>query len=286
MQAISSRQQETIEAALNSHEMREMSPRVKRLYSRLQDRMTKKQKVWGGTLSVLNEKTINLPTTIRRALAFEKVLLEMPVGIESDDLIVGNCVEKGVAVRCLLPQFVKDEELGLTAVAMSHKTPDYETLVHKGLHHVIAKINQKKAELEGQNNSDQNKNKLDLLAAMKIEAEAAVKMARRYADLAMNLSLEEKNAARKSELQQIAEVCERVPEYPARTMQEAIQSFWFINYAFFQTETNISCGRLDQLFNPFFIKDAEEGILTTEEGQELIDCLCLRINDRIQIGTC
>ena len=274
---------QALETAMHSLEMREMTPRVERLYSRLQERMTKKQKVWGGTRSVLNERTSHLPTTNRRALAFEHVLLNMPIGIETDDLIVGNCVEKGVAVRCLLPQFVKDEELGKTAVSMSHKTPDYELLVHKGLQHVLLKIDQKKAELENQAHQAQIRKKLDLLEAMMVEAKAAIKMARRYADLAEDLSITEKDSARKEELIRIAEVCRRVPEYPARTMQEAIQSFWFINYAFFQTETNISCGRLDQLFNPFFTSDVEKGILTTEQGQELIDCLCLRINDRIQI---
>ena len=210
-------------------------------------------------------------------------MLEMPIAIESDDLIVGNCVDNGIVVRCLLPEFVKDEELGMTAVAMSHKTPDYETLVHKGLHAVIAEIDRKRAELEGAGNPEQNKGKLDLLESMRIEVNAAMNMADRYADLAGKLALDEKDATRKNELLQIAEVCRRVPGYPARTMQEAVQSFWFINYAFFQTQTNISCGRLDQLFNPFFVRDIQEGVLTVEKAQELIDCLCMRVNDRVQI---
>lgn len=276
-------QQQAIEVVLNSLEMRKMNHRVERLYKRLQDRITKKQEIWGGNLSVLNENTINFPTVIRRALAFEKVLLEMPITIESDDIIVANCVDDGKVARCILPQFVKDEELFMTAISMYHKTPDYETLISKGLNGVVFDINQKRIELESEGDFDKNKTKLDLLEAMTIEANAAIKMANRYANLAIKLSLDEKNPARKSELLKIAEVCRRVPEFPARTMREAIQSFWFINYAFFETQTNISCGRLDQLFNPFFKNDIEKGILTIEEGQELIDCLCIRMNDRMQI---
>ena len=47
-----------MEEALNSLETRRMTPRVERLYRRLQERMTKKQKLWGGSVTVLNENTM------------------------------------------------------------------------------------------------------------------------------------------------------------------------------------------------------------------------------------
>lgn len=275
--------QQAIKVILNSLEIRKMNQRVERLNKCLQERSIKKQEIWGGSLSVLNENTINFPTAIRRALAFEKVLLEMPITIEPDDIIVGNCVDGSKIARCILPQFMKDEELNVTDISMFHKTPDYETLVNKGLNGVLSEINQKRIELGLEADFDKNKTKIDLLKAMIIEANAAIKMANRYANLAIKLYLNEEDPTRKSELLKISEVCRRVPEFPARTMLEAIQSFWFINYAFFETQTYLACGRLDQLFNPFFKNDVEKGILTIEEGQELIDCLCVRMNDRIQI---
>ncbi len=54
------------------------------------------------------------------------------------------------------------------------------------------------------------------------------------------------SAARRDELLTIAQVCRRVPEHPARTLHEAVQSFWFIHYALFSTGTSLSCGRFDQ----------------------------------------
>jgi formate C-acetyltransferase len=50
---------------------------------------------------------------------------------------------------------------------------------------------------------------------------------RRYAKLAAEMAVKEKNPRRKEELQEIAEVCEWAPENPARTFREAIQVQWF-----------------------------------------------------------
>ena len=154
---------------------------------------------------------------------------------------------------------------------------------------------------------------LELLDAMLREGAAVVALANRFADLAESMAKDEArrvapslggdntaanatinaagigiapDAPRKrfaDELLEIAEVCRRVPEYPARTLREAIQSFWFVYYAFYQTQTYISNGMLDRLFEPYFERDYINGTITVAQAQELIDCLFLRMNDRAQI---
>ena len=60
--------------------------------------------------------------------------------------------------------------------------------------------------------------KREELKAMDIAAEAIILFAQRYAAKALELSENEKDARRKSELEQIAAVCKHVPEHAPRTL--------------------------------------------------------------------
>lgn len=271
--------------------LRSRSERVKRLYSLLQERMTRKQKRWGADLTILDDpKTAQLPFVLRRAKAVEKILLEMPVAIEDNDFIVGNAVEEEVIVRPGLPQYATEAELALAEEegsviqeGLAHKTPYYPRIIEKGLSGIIDEIDMKIATIAGRLQSQERDERLALFQAMRIECEAVIALANRYADLAHRLSTRASSSQRRDELIQIAEVCRRVPEFPASSFHEAVQSFWFIHYALFSTETLIACGRLDQYLYPAFKKDLIEGAGTLEEAQEIIDCLWLRFNDRAQI---
>jgi len=270
---------------------RSHSRRVERLYALLQERMTRRQKVWGRGLTVLDDPaTVQLPFVLRRAKAVEKVLSEMPIAIEEDDLIVGNTVEDGVIVRTDLPKYTTEEERArareegnLIEAGLAHKTPYYPDVLEKGLSGIIAKIDGKIAEIASRQQSEEREEKLALFRAMRLECKAVIAMANRYADLAQKLSAEASSSQRRDELLRIADVCRRVPEFPASTFHEAVQSFWFVHYALFSTGTLISCGRLDQFLHPYFKGDLVEGRITLEEAQEIIDCLWLRFNDRAQI---
>jgi pyruvate-formate lyase len=50
---------------------------------------------------------------------------------------------------------------------------------------------------------------------------------RRYAHLARELAAKEQNPPRKQELLEIGDVCEWVPENPARTFREPLQAQWW-----------------------------------------------------------
>ncbi len=84
---------------------------------------------------------------------------------------------------------------------------------------------------------------------------------------------------RREELSNIIKVLEQVPEYPARTFHEAIQSLWFahiINTWEDGINAN-SLGRLDQILYPYYRKDMDEGRLTRQEAFELICCLWIKL---------
>ncbi|MBQ4383628.1 MAG: glycyl radical protein [Firmicutes bacterium] len=119
------------------------------------------------------------------------------------------------------------------------------------------------------------------LQAVILSCEAACVYAERYSALAREEAAKEKDPIRRKELEVIAENCARVPRYGARNFYEACQSFWFIQQLL-QVESSghsISPGRFDQYMYPFFKKDLEEGKITREFAQEIMDCIWVKLND-------
>lgn len=119
------------------------------------------------------------------------------------------------------------------------------------------------------------------LEAVIISCQAVIDYAKRYADLAEKEAAGCMDPVRKLELLQIAENCRNVPAKGARSFYEACQSFWFVQQLL-QMESSghsISPGRFDQYMYPYYKKDLENGALTREFAQELIDCIWVKLND-------
>ena len=86
----------------------------------------------------------------------------------------------------------------------------------------------------------------------------------------------------KKELLLIADICERVPEKPARSFHEALHAYWFTNLCL-ELENNgfaVSLGRMDKNLYPFYKKDIESGVLTEEDANELLSSFFLKIFQR------
>lgn len=99
--------------------------------------------------------------------------------------------------------------------------------------------------------------------------EAWIRRSNRYADLAERMAGETEDSVRAAELLEIARICRKVPEHPAETFREAMQSYWF-TWATVGTSTN-SAGRFDQYMYPYYKKDLEEGRITYDEALELLE---------------
>ena len=292
MREVNLKENDFIEIARNDETLRSCTQRVKGLYNLLQKRMTRKQKTWGGGLSIFDYPSLaQLPLLLRRAWAVEKTLLNMPITIEKHDLIVGNTAKRGVIFRPLFPLIYTDQEKAeiekvkgqAFSPSVGHKTPYYKGILEKGISGIIAEINDKIADIESHPDSMGGNEKLTFFQAMRIECEAVIALANRYAELAEELSAKANTPQRREELVEIAKVCRRVPEFPARTFHEAIQSFWFSHFALVCTQHGVSCGRIDQYLYPFLKRELDAGTITLKEAQELVDCLWLRFNDRLQI---
>lgn len=82
---------------------------------------------------------------------------------------------------------------------------------------------------------------------------------------------------------QQAEICKKVPRYPATTFYEAIQAF-YMQYIVVMRENpggGNSPGRLDYYLWPYLKEDLKQGRCTLDEARELIYELFIRINERI-----
>ena len=91
----------------------------------------------------------------------------------------------------------------------------------------------------------------------------------------------ERDRERAAELREIARVCSRVPEYPAETLHEAVQSLYFIHLVA-QIESggnSISLGRIDQILFPYYRKDVEAGRGSPEKARELVAMLFIKTNE-------
>ncbi len=226
-----------------------------------------------GDLEGFNQRVI------QRALITEAEQKEL-----TDEILPfwrGKTVEE--RLTALLPADVTDDMdkyiftmmLEIT-YGVGHFTMDHEKLLKVGLTGIIEQTRGKLAALS----ADAKKGDTGLFYDAVIRSlSAAVRFANRYAELASTMAKSEKDPARKAELQQIAEVCAHVPENPARTYHEAVQSVYFV-HLISQIESggnSISLGRIDQILSPYYEADKAAGRIDYAQAKELLSLMFLKM---------
>ncbi len=123
-------------------------------------------------------------------------------------------------------------------------------------------------------------NKYLFYKSAQISAESAMIFVKRYADAVRAKAVACAEPVRRAELEFMADGLENLSENPARNFWEACQGV--IMYQLLITlETLIpspSFGRFDQYTWPYLKKDLEEGRLTLDEAQEIVDAFFLKAN--------
>jgi pyruvate formate-lyase/glycerol dehydratase family glycyl radical enzyme len=287
----------------------ENTPRVMRralVFKKIMDHMT--QNIWDGELIVGSHGSNgrrSAPLFPEYATAWlEEEIDEMLETRTQDTFIVPQKVKddlKGIfpywhgktlheRYRAMLPEEtkrVRDAYMFTRDLfernGYGHVAYDIPKLLKVGLKGIKEEICQKLSELDLTTAEDLDKRLF--YEALLVCCDAVIGYARRYAEKARSLAAEEKDAARKSELEKIADVCSWVPENPARDIWDAIQAVAFMQLII-QTETSgdsVSPGRLDQYLYPYYVKDIADGRYTIDEIQELLDCLWLKFNEIIKV---
>ena len=161
---------------------------------------------------------------------------------------------------------------------IGHFTMNHPRVLARGLRGVIADAKQKLAALSPEEKGGEKGLFYDAVVR---SCNAVIAFARSYSEHALNMAATEDNADRAAELREIARVCGRVPEHPAETLHEAIQSLYFIHLVA-QIESggnSISLGRIDQILYPYYRKDREANRISTEKARELVSMLFIKTNE-------
>jgi len=153
-------------------------------------------------------------------------------------------------------------------------TVDFERMLNKGLNDILKEAEKELNKLRHPKADETDR--IDFLQSVIIAQQAVIRFAERFAVLAEEMAAATKDSNRKKELEKIAVACRRVPANPARSLYEAIQSFWFI-FLMITPSPTASIGRFDQYMYPFYRKDIENGAISDGEVLELLQCL--RIKD-------
>ena len=157
-------------------------------------------------------------------------------------------------------------------------TPGWRTLLAKGIKGIKEEAQEKLAALDDAAGEDTLKQMI-FYKSLIITADGIVALANRHADLAEEMAAKETDEVRKVELLKIAEVNRHVPENPPRNFYEALQSMLTYEFCIFmeQNASSYNLGRMDQYLIEYYKKDIEDGVMTQEDAQELLDCFWIKI---------
>lgn len=154
---------------------------------------------------------------------------------------------------------------------IGHLCADYEMLMANGFGKIRENIIAKRAEVQADSLGDCEKR--EFYDAALITVDAAINFSKRYAKLAAEMAEKETDEKRKAELERISANCTQVADGPARDFWEAMQ-LWHMATDLIMVESNghsISYGRMDQWLYPYYKKTLDEGILTKEFMQEILE---------------
>ncbi len=177
-------------------------------------------------------------------------------------------------------------QAGIFTEFMEQRAPGHtvmdDKIYHKGMNDFIRDIETSMSNLDSVSDPEAP-GKREELKAMKIAAEAIITYARRHAEQAEALAISEPDQERKTELQQIAAICRKVPADKPETLWEALQYYWFVHLGVIielNTWDSFNPGRLDQHLFPFYQEDLAKGRLNESQVRELLQAFWIKFNNQ------
>ena len=157
--------------------------------------------------------------------------------------------------------------------------PNYEKVFRVGLRGLIREAEERLAEIDRTVPVDYVDQK-EFLQAVVIALEAVIAYANRYAEMARRKAAETSDRHDRERLETIAGVCEKVPEHPPGTLQEALQSFFFLHVVRYIEYSTLGIGvRFDKVFGPYLERDLRAGRITRQEALELLQLLWVKFHE-------
>ena len=253
------------------------------------------------------KKHMNQPAVMKRALMLQNILAKMDIYIEDETILVGNqsSVNRGAPIfpeytmKFVLDEldlfekrdgdvfYITEEEMqvymdtgffgmeGKLNAGDAHLAVDYGNMLEVGLKGYEERTRKLKAGLDL--TEPASIDKYQFYKAVLIVIDAVKGFAGRFAALAREKA-ESAAEPRRTELLEIARICDKVPYEPAETFHEAVQAVWFIQLIL-QIESNghsLSYGRFDQYVYPYLASDLEKGNITEDQAVELLTNLWIK----------
>ena len=166
-----------------------------------------------------------------------------------------------------------------TQLPPGHLTPGFQNILRRG-YGDIRKQAQEWVDAHKGNCMGDEFGRYMFYKAATVACDGAITLTRRYADLCREKISTAATKERKAELEQMAESLDWIATEPARTFREALQQVMLYN-VFLKIDNDpgiTSLGRFDQYTWPYLKKDLENGTLTLDDAQELVDAFFLKIN--------
>ena len=160
---------------------------------------------------------------------------------------------------------------------IGHFSPNYRTVINKGLGAVKAEAEAKMAEMEA-NGMPGGSDQYNFYRSTSIVCGAMIRFAKRYSAKAAEMAAACADPVRKAELEQISDTMGWIMENPARSFRDAVQTVWFYQMCVLMDANMHGCtiGRFDQFVGEFAERDIASGAITYEQAQELIDLYYLK----------
>ncbi|MBN1458806.1 MAG: hypothetical protein JXA57_04670 [Armatimonadetes bacterium] len=256
--------------------------RVADLRQRVRDAMDVPPARWKCPEKI-EQRFMSEPLAVRKARALELKLSGMPTDLWEGQLFTGSMTLEDPRLHAEwgFPDYVTDEERAQAAArglsirsVFGHIVPDYPKLLSRGLRDIRGEA---EAELARASAPEETA----FLESVLIAVDAAMAFAERLAE-ACESGAERETGERAEELLQIAANLRQVPAGPAQGFWQALQAVWLLHMIFHSTMNGNAMGRLDQYAWPYLRADLEAGVLDLDTAAELVDCFCLKFNERAQ----
>ncbi len=257
--------------------------RVARLRERVRAAMERPGVAWECPARI-GEEHLGEPLAVRKARAIALKLAHMPADLWEGQLFAGSMTleEPRLHAEWGFPDYVTEAERAAAAErgqsihsVFGHIVPDYPKLLRVGLRGLRAEAERERAQAE----SDDERAFLDaVVAAVDGVMGYAARLAARCEEEAARAG----HAGRSSELREMAANLRSAPAGPAETFWQALQAVWLVHMVFHATMNGNAMGRLDQYVWPYLEADLASGRLTLERAAELVDCFCLKFNERAE----
>ena len=230
-----------------------ISKRIQELREKCRNGFYHRYRLNGFDFSAIRNAIENMDAASAEHYVLKTMLVqETPVIIKEERLQFTRTT--GVIVPDLFPRKIVRDAGCTKSWPMGNSTPNYKVLLDEGLEKRISTI--EKELLKYPAGSEQ----YTYLTGMMHSCREIIDFARRYAE-----------AAREAEEPELALLLDTVPRCPAKTLQEALQSIYFISAMFrIAGYAHIGFGRADQYLIDYYRNDIAAGRENEESARELL----------------